>query len=143
MFKGQFKHNIDAKGRLIIPSKLREQCGEKVVITKGLDGCLAVYTTEGWDKYYSKIEKLPTTKQKVRDFVRLVTTLADDLVFDKLGRVNISSFLRDVGGLKKECMIIGAGDHIEIWDLARWNKYYESRIDSFDELRESLDDFDL
>ena len=57
MFKGQFKHNIDAKGRLIIPSKLREQCGEKVVITKGLDGCLAVYTTEGWDKYYRQLNK--------------------------------------------------------------------------------------
>ncbi|OUP77786.1 cell division/cell wall cluster transcriptional repressor MraZ [Erysipelatoclostridium sp. An173] len=143
MFMGQFKHNIDAKGRLIIPSKLREQCGDSVVITRGLDGCLALYTIDGWNEYYEKLHKLPTTKRQARDYVRIVTSMADELVFDKLGRVNISSFLRKEANLEKECMIIGAGDHVEIWNKDRWDSYYDSKKDSFDDICESLDDFDF
>ena len=102
MFMGQFKHNIDAKGRLIIPSKLREQCGDSVVVTRGLDGCLALYTIDGWNEYYEKLHKLPTTKRQARDYVRIVTSMADELVFDKLGRVNISSFLRKEANLENK-----------------------------------------
>ena len=72
MFMGEFKHNIDAKGRLIIPSKLREQCGSSVIVTRGFDGCLALYTQEGWNDYYQKLQMLPKTKKDARNFVRII-----------------------------------------------------------------------
>ena len=136
MFMGEFRHNIDAKGRLIIPSKLREQCGKSVVITRGFDGCLALYTQEGWNDYYQKLQTLPKTKKEARNFVRIITSRASECEFDKLGRVNIPNVLRLEGKLEKECIIVGVGDHVEIWNQARWEDYY-------DKISESLDGFDL
>ena len=131
MFMGEFRHNIDAKGRLIIPSKLREQCGESVVITRGFDGCLALYTQEGWNDYYQKLQTLPKTKR------------ASECEFDKLGRVNIPNVLRIEGKLEKECIIVGVGDHVEIWNQNIWDDYYDANKDNFDEISESLEGFEL
>lgn len=143
MFMGEFRHNIDAKGRLIIPSKLREQCGEHVVITRGFDGCLALYTQEGWNDYYQKLQTLPKTKKEARNFVRIITSRASECEFDKLGRVNIPNVLRLEGKLEKECIIVGVGDHVEIWNQTLWEDYYDTNKDNFDEISESLDGFDL
>lgn len=143
MFMGEFNHNIDAKGRLIIPSKLREQCGVSVVVTRGQDGCLAVYTQDGWKEYYQTLKSLPKTRRDVRDFVRITTSKASECEFDKLGRINIPNVLRQEGKLEKECIIIGAGDHIEIWNQDLWNDYYNAKKDNFDEIFESLDGFEL
>lgn len=143
MFMGEFSHNIDAKGRLIIPSKLREQCGSKVIVTRGQDGCLALYTQEGWQEYYQKLKRLPKTRHDVRDFVRITTSKASECEFDKLGRINIPNVLRLEGKLEKECIIIGVGDHLEIWNQILWNDYYNAKKDNFDEIFESLDEFEL
>lgn len=143
MFMGEYKHNIDAKGRLIIPSKLREQCGTSVFVTRGFDGCLALYTHEGWGDYYQKLLKLPKTKKEVRNLVRIITSRASECDFDKLGRINIPSVLRIEGKLEKECIIIGAGDHVEIWNEARWQEYYDMNKDNLEEISESLDGLDL
>ena len=143
MFMGEFKHNIDAKGRLIIPSKLREQCGSSVIVTRGVDGCLALYTQEGWDDYYQKLQMLPKTKKDARNFVRIITSRASECEFDKLGRINIPSVLRVEGKLEKECIIVGVGDHVEIWNESLWQDYYDMNKDNFDEISESLDGFDL
>lgn len=143
MFMGEFSHNIDAKGRLIIPSKLREQCGGKVIVTRGQDGCLALYTQEGWQEYYQKLKRLPKTRHDVRDFVRITTSKASECEFDKLGRINIPNVLRLEGKLEKECIIIGVGDHLEIWNQILWNDYYNAKKDNFDEIFESLDEFEL
>lgn len=140
---GEFRHNIDAKGRLIIPSKLRDQCSENVVITRGFDGCLALYTEEGWAEYYRKLQTLPKTKKEARNFVRIVTSRASDSGFDKLGRINIPSVLRKDGKLEKECVIVGVGDHVEIWNQEIWDNYYDANKDNFDEISESLDGFEL
>ena len=143
MFMGEFKHNIDAKGRLIIPSKLREQCGSSVIVTRGFDGYLALYTQEGWDDYYQKLQMLPKTKKDARNFVRIITSRASECEFDKLGRINIPSVLRVEGKLEKECIIVGVGDHVEIWNESLWQDYYDMNKDNFDEISESLDGFDL
>lgn len=143
MFMGEFKHNIDAKGRLIIPSKLREQCGESVFVTLGFDGCLALYTQEGWNEYYHKLQLLPKTKKNIRDYVRIITSRASECEFDKLGRINIPNVLRIEGKLEKECIIIGVGDYVEIWNQNLWETYYDTNKDNFNELSESLEGFDL
>ena len=143
MFMGEFRHNIDAKGRLIIPSKLREQCGESVVITRGLDGCLALYTQEGWNDYYQKLQTLPKTKREARNFVRIITSRASECEFDKLGRVNIPNVLWIEGKLEKECIIVGVGDHVEVWNQNIWDDYYDANKDNYDEISESLEGFEL
>ena len=143
MFMGEFKHNIDAKGRLIIPSKLREQCGSSVIVTRGFDGCLALYIQEGCNDYYQKLQMLPKTKKDARNFVRIITSRASECEFDKLGRINIPSVLRVEGKLEKECIIVGVGDHVEIWNESLWQDYYDMNKDNFDEISESLDGFDL
>lgn len=143
MFMGEFRHNIDAKGRLIIPSKFREQCEASVVVTRGFEGCLALYTQEGWQEYYAKLQTLPKNKKEARLFVRMVTSRASDCEFDKLGRINIPNVLREVGNLDKECVIVGVGDHVEIWNQASWNEYYDDNKDDFDEISESLEGFEI
>lgn len=143
MFMGEFRHNIDAKGRLIIPSKFREQCEASVVVTRGFEGCLALYTQEGWQEYYAKLQTLPKNKKEARLFVRMVTSRASDCEFDKLGRINIPNVLREVGNLDKECVIVGVGDHVEIWNQASWDEYYDDNKDDFDEISESLEGFEI
>lgn len=143
MFMGEYKHNIDAKGRLIIPSKFREQCGTSVVITRGFEGCLALYTESGWNEYYQKLQTLPKNKKEARSFVRMITSRASACEFDKLGRINIPSVLREVGGLLKECVVVGVGDRVEIWSEESWNAYYDDNKDNFDEISESLEGFDI
>ena len=141
MFFGEFRHSIDDKGRLSIPSKLRTLCGDKVYVTKGNDGCLAVYTQEGWDEFYSELQTLPKTKKKVRFYVRMVTSRVRDCTFDKLGRINIPQTLRDEASLDKDCVIIGVGDHMEIWDQATWDQAYEENEENFDDYAEELDEY--
>lgn len=143
MFMGEFRHNIDAKGRLIIPSKFREQCEASVVVTRGFEGCLSMYTQEGWQEYYAKLQTLPKNKKEARSFVRMITSRASDCEFDKLGRINIPNVLREVGTLSKECVIVGVGDHVEIWDQAAWDNYYDDNKDNFDDISESLEGFEI
>jgi len=143
MFFGEFRHNIDAKGRLSIPAKMRGQCGESVFVTRGNDGCLALYTQEGWEKYYKELQNLPQKKKSTRIFIRLVTSRASECEFDKLGRINIPLVLRQEGQLEKECVIVGVGDHVEIWNQNIWDDFYNEHKDSFDDISEDLDDYEL
>ncbi len=143
MFIGEYRHNIDAKGRLSIPAKLRNQCGDSVYVTRGHEGCLALYTPEGWDKYYQRLLSLPQEKKKIRVFVRLVTSRARECEFDKLGRINIPLVLRNEAHLEKECVIVGAGNRVEIWDQQAWDQFYDDNKDDFDDISEEIDDFEL
>ncbi len=143
MFFGEFRHNLDTKGRLSIPAKMRNQCGESVYVTRGNDGCLALYTQEGWEHYYQELLTLPHKKKSTRIFIRLVTSRVSECEFDKLGRINIPLILRQEGNLKKECVIVGVGDHMEIWDQETWDDFYNEHKDSFDDISENLDDFEL
>lgn len=140
MFWGEYKHNIDAKGRLSIPAKMRNQCGDSVFVIKGNDGCLTIYTEEGWEKYYQENLMLSRKKKKNRTFIRLISSKVAQCEFDKLGRINIPPNLRKEANLQKECTIIGAMECIEVWDSEAWEAFYEENNDHFDDISEDLDE---
>lgn len=117
--KGEYLHTIDAKGRLFIPAKFREELGFSFVLTKGLENTLTIYTNSEWDKFADKISSLPT--KQARTLQRFFVASAQDSTPDAQGRILIPQVLRDYAGLTKNVVIIGMSDHIEIWDEARWN----------------------
>ena len=122
MFMGEYNHTIDAKGRLIIPSKFREVLGEEFVITKGLDGCLFVYDNQEWNAFEEKLKALPLNKKDNRQFVRFFLAGAAEVEVDKQGRILVPGNLRDFAGLEKDVLLAGMLDHIEIWNEERWKE---------------------
>lgn len=143
MFMGEFKHNIDGKGRLIVPSKLRENLGETFVVTRGMDGCLFGYTLEGWKQLEEKMKDMPLTKKDARTFVRFFYSAATECEIDKQGRINIPANLRKFAGLEKPCVVIGVSDRIEIWSQEKWDQFSEEAAENFDDIAENLIDFGL
>ncbi|WP_146622412.1 division/cell wall cluster transcriptional repressor MraZ [Enterococcus florum] len=141
MFMGEFQHNIDAKGRLIVPSKLREQLGEKFVVTRGMDGCLFGYPLDEWSSLETKLNEMPLSKKDARTFVRFFYSAATECEIDKQGRINIPAALRNHATLEKECVIIGVANRIEIWNEARWREFTEITEASFDDIAETMVDF--
>lgn len=138
MLMGEYHHNIDEKGRLIIPSKFRNDLGEKFIITRGLDKCLFVYSEEEWNKLISKLKTLPFTNKDARNFTRFFLSGATVNEFDRQGRINISSSLVNYANLTKECVIIGANDRLEIWSEELWNNFIESNEDNLSDIAENL-----
>ena len=143
MLIGEYHHNIDEKGRLIIPAKFREEIGESFVVTRGLDGCLFVYSLTEWDKIVSKLRRLPFTKKDARIFTRFFLSGATICEFDKQGRINLVNSLIDYANLKKECLIIGVNDRLEIWSLDKFNSLMEENFEKLDEVSEHLFDGDF
>ncbi|MGY3714017.1 division/cell wall cluster transcriptional repressor MraZ [Sutcliffiella cohnii] len=143
MFMGEYHHTIDAKGRMIIPAKFRENLGEAFVLTRGLDHCLFGYPMSEWTNVEEKLKELPLTKKDARAFTRFFFSGASECELDKQGRVNISSPLLQYAGLEKECVVIGVSNRIEIWSKEKWEGYVEESEDSFAEIAENLADFDL
>ena len=138
MLMGEYHHNIDEKGRLIIPSKFRSDLGEKFIITRGLDKCLFVYSEEEWNKLIAKLKTLPFTNKDARNFTRFFLSGATVCEFDRQGRINISSSLVSYANLTKECVIIGANDRLEIWSEELWNDFIESNEDNLSDIAENL-----
>lgn len=120
MLIGEFQHNIDDKGRVFIPARLRDDLGEHFIITRGLDGCLSGYSETEWKVLETHIRSLPMSKS--RDLKRFFFAFANEVVVDKQGRIVIPANLRECAELGKEAMIIGASSHIEIWDKQRWEE---------------------
>jgi MraZ protein len=143
MFMGQYSHKLDAKGRIILPSKFRDDLGTEFIIARGLDGCLSVYPMGKWQEIADKLSSLPSTKKMARDYSRLVLSSAANVEFDKTGRVNIPSHLLKIANIDKECMVIGVGDSLEIWDVERWSQYNSAIDSSFEDIAEELVDFEL
>lgn len=123
MFIGEYKHNLDDKGRLAIPAKFRAILKKGTVVTKGLDGCLFLYSKEQFAKIASKLSTLPISQSKARAFSRHMLAGAMDLEFDNQGRVTLPEYLRLFSVLKKNVIVAGLYDHLEIWDEQSWNKY--------------------
>lgn len=122
MFMGEYNHTIDAKGRLIVPSKFREQLGENFVVTKGLDGCLFVYDEIEWAKLNEKLNKLPLNNRNARTLSRhFLASCMDDCEFDKQGRILLSNPLREYAKLDKDVVLVGVGSRIEIWSKESWD----------------------
>lgn len=123
MFFGEYEHTIDAKGRVIIPAKLRDGLGEQFVVTKGLDGCLFVYSLEQWHAFEKKLQELPLNQPNARAFARFFFSGASEGEMDKQGRVMLPANLREYGNLVKDVIITGAGNRLEIWSKENWHKY--------------------
>ncbi|WP_425446979.1 division/cell wall cluster transcriptional repressor MraZ [Dethiothermospora halolimnae] len=138
MFIGEYYHSLDKKGRVIIPSKLRDELGEVFVMTKGLDNCLFVYPLEEWKNFEDKLKKLPLTSKNARAFVRFFFSGATECSLDKQGRVLIPSNLRKHSYLEKEAVIIGVSNRLEIWDNDNWLKYNDDDNLSYDDIAEKM-----
>ena len=144
MLIGEYHHNLDEKGRLIIPSKFRDEIGESFVVTRGLDGCLFVYAMNEWENIVSKLKSLPFTKKDARTFNRFFMSGATVCEFDKQGRINIPSTLTNYAEIKKECTIIGVNDRLEIWATDKFDSLIESNLDAISEVAENLfEGFDI
>ena len=120
--RGEYQHNIDAKGRLIFPIKLREALGEHFVIFKGLDNCINVYSKEKWAAFEQQLAALPSKARKVQRFF----SANFECEPDAQGRILIPQTLREYAGLRKDVTVIGMIDHVEIWDSAAWKAYNDS-----------------
>ena len=143
MFTGEYKHSIDDKGRLIIPSKIRQELGKEIIITRGLDGCLFGYPKDTWKKRIEELNSLQYTKKDVRAFTRFFTSGAVTLDFDKQGRINIPNYLSDYASLDKDVVIIGVSDRIEIWSDKAWDEFINNNIDRLSDIAENLFDANL
>lgn len=140
---GEYHHNIDQKGRLIIPAKMREGLGESFVITRGLDQCLFGYPLSEWADIEEKLKALPLTKKDARAFTRFFFSGATESEIDKQGRINLPSTLLQYAKLEKECVILGVSNRIEIWDKSIWEEYFAQSEESFAEIAENMIGFDI
>ena len=138
MLIGEYHHNIDDKGRIIIPSKIREELGENIIVTRGLEDCLFIYSEQEWSLIVSKLKTLPFTKKDARSFTRMFLSGATVTEFDKQGRIKISSPLIDYASIEKECVIIGVNDRLEIWSKEKWDKFVTDSKEDLSDLADHL-----
>ena len=140
---GEYEHTIDTKGRIIMPSKLKDDIGEKFVITQGLDGCLFVYSQSEWKNFEDKLRTFPLTNKDARALKRFFLARATECEIDKQGRFLISSNLREFAKLTKEVVIIGVLDKIEIWSKDRWLEYSNKENLEADEIAERMENLGI
>ncbi len=142
MFYGEYKHTIDRKGRLILPSKFRDAAKtnfiERFYITRGLDKCLFMFSEEEWRTQEQKLKAMPFTRQQSRTFNRLYFSGAVEIVPDKQGRILIPQNLKEFAGIKKEVMIVGVSSRIDIWASDQWQQFYGNTRQSYEEIAEKL-----
>lgn len=142
MFYGEHEHSIDRKGRLIIPSKFREVVKENYVerffVTRGLDTCLFVFTEDEWKKQESRFKSLSITSSEARRFNRLYFSGACEVNCDRQGRVLIPQYLKDFAKIKKDVVIVGVSNRMEIWSKENWEEFYRNTKDSFEEISEKI-----
>ncbi len=138
MLMGEYSHTIDAKGRLIIPAKFREELGDSFVVSRGFDGCLTAYDPASWMKIKEELSSLPQFKKDARDIIRFFLSGAVEAEIDKQGRILIPAKLRDHAGLKKDVILVGVGSKVEIWDSERWQNAVPDSIDDRAEELSSL-----
>ena len=141
MFMGEYNHTIDAKGRLIIPSRFRELLGEEFVLTRGLDGCLSIYPMDEWVAFEEKLRALPLTNKDARTFSRFFVAGATTCQLDKQGRILVPQTLRQFAGLEKDVVLTGNINRIEIWSKRKWSE--NSNYDDMDAIAEGLQDMGI
>lgn len=139
MLSGEYSHSLDAKGRVILPAKLREEIGDSFYITRDFEGCLAIYSAEEFEKLGAAIQALPRNMKEARKIQRIIITGAHLCEIDKQGRFVIPPKLREFACLEKDLAIVGNGSHAEIWDSDKWNEYlYGEDSMSLEEAAEAL-----
>lgn len=142
MFIGEYQHGLDTKNRMIIPAKLREELGNKFILTKGLDGCLYAYPIVEWKVLEEKLKSLPITNKDARAFVRFFFSGASEIELDKQGRGLIPQNLIEYADIEKEIVSIGVLTRVEIWSKEKWIKYNEANID-YDSIAEKMSDLGI
>ena len=143
MFIGEYKYNLDEKNRLALPSKFRKLFSNGAVITKGLDNCLFIYTKKEWDKLVEKLVKLPISQAKSRAFSRMMLAGAMDVSIDKQGRIIVPEYLRTFATLKKEIIVAGLYDRLELWDKKSWEEYMKKNEAATNEIAEQMSELGI
>ena len=143
MFIGEYSHSIDAKGRISVPAKFRKQLKQGVVVTRGLDHCLFVYTRQEWLTLAMKLAELPISQKKSRAFARLMLAGAWDSKLDSQGRIILPEYLRKYASLGKRAIIAGLFSRLEIWDESSWIKYKQETEAASDEIAEAMGDLGI
>ena len=138
MFIGEYQHTLDPKNRVIMPSKFREKLGDSFVMTKGLDNCLFIYSSEEWSIVEDKLKSLPMTNKDARAFVRFFFAGACECELDKQGRILMPNNLKDYAKIDKELVIIGVSTRIEIWSREEWNKFNSDANISYEDVAEKM-----
>ena len=138
MFLGEYRHNLDGKGRIAIPAKFRDKLTAGAIITRGLDQCLFVFTTAEWEALAQKLMALPLAQANSRAFVRLMMAGAANVEADAQGRILVPDYLRNYAHLKKEAVLTGLYNRIEIWDSETWERYKQRTEGASDEIAEKL-----
>ncbi len=140
---GEYQHTVDTKGRLIVPAKFREHLSGQFVLTRGLDNCLFGYPMDEWKILEEKLRALPLTQKDARAFTRFFFSGATEVEIDKQGRINIPTSLRSYAKVEKDCVVIGVSSRIEIWAKHLWDDYYAESEESFNDIAESIINFDF
>lgn len=138
MFFGNYSHSLDEKGRLVIPKKMREELGDKIFIMKGFDGALAIYQESAYSRVMEELQKYSFNKKENRDYLRLKLASIVDLDVDKMGRVQLPVAILGKYHINKDVVVLGAGDHIEVWDKDRYEEYMSSIEDEYEDIAERL-----
>ncbi|MFF0988652.1 division/cell wall cluster transcriptional repressor MraZ [Kocuria sp. M1N1S27] len=138
MFLGTYSPRLDEKGRLILPAKYREELAEGLVLTRGQERCLYVFSVREFERVHEQLRAAPLSSKQARDYIRVFLSGASDEVPDKQGRVTIPPPLRDYAGLDRELAVIGAGTRAEIWDAQAWNDYLNEKEAVFSETEEEV-----
>lgn len=138
MLIGQYEHTIDNKKRLALPAKFRGELGDKVIITKGVESCLVVYTQKEWEVMSGKLGNLPISQSEARSFARIILAGAMETILDKLGRILIPDYLKDYAGLKKNVVVCGLSNRLEVWDEEKWETYRKKAEKGVEEIVSKL-----
>ena len=138
MFFGNFAHTLDEKGRLMIPRKMREELGFKVYIMQGFDGALSLFTEAKYQKLVEEYSKLPFNQRKNRDYLRLQFASTHEMDVDKVGRIQIPTALLNKFNISRDVIVLGIGDHIEIWDAKKYEEYESGIVDNFEKNAEAI-----
>lgn len=139
MFTGEYRHTLDSKNRVSIPSKFRTVAGDALFVTRGLDSCLFVFSEKEWEQFAERLSELPISNKDARKFARTFLSGASECAVDKNGRILIPQYLKDYAGIEKEVYVNGAGSRIEIWDSAKWEEYSLSLTSNIDDIAEGME----
>lgn len=143
MFMGEYLHNMDKKGRVIMPASFREKLDDSFVVTRGLDNCLFLYPHTEWEKLEKKLNSLPMTDKDARTFVRFFLSGATECSFDSQGRINLPRNLREYAEFDREIVIAGVGSRLELWSREKWDEFLSEAEESHEEIASTLEDVDI
>jgi MraZ protein len=143
MFLGEYRHNLDAKGRMSVPVKFRSDLGSSAIVTKGLDSCLFLYPKGEWEIMAQKIAQLPIANSSARAFARTMLSGAMEVEIDKFGRALLPTYLRDYAGIEGDMVVAGVFNRVEIWDKEKWQKYTSETDQNSSEIADKLSEWEL